>query len=68
MKIELEFPIETNLASPTLSALFSVNMLINTSGGRCYAAQEMIQWLTKSGFRKCGKKMLDATVLVFGSA
>jgi ubiquinone/menaquinone biosynthesis C-methylase UbiE len=62
----LEFPIETNLAAPTRSALFSVNMLVNTSGGRCYAAKEMIKWLTESGFRKCGKKMLDDTVLIFG--
>ena len=61
-----EFSIDASLTSPPPSALFSVNMLVNTSGGRCYAPQEMIQWLTDTGFRKCSKKVLEDNVLVFG--
>lgn len=62
-----EFSIDNSLTSPPYSALFSVNMLVNTGGGRCYAPQEIIQWLAEAGFRKCGKKLLEDTVLVFGS-
>ena len=60
-----EFSIDASLTSPPPSALFSVNMLVNTSGGRCYAPQEIIQWLTDAGFRKCSKKVIDDNVLVF---
>jgi len=61
-----EFSIDASLTSPQPSALFSVNMLVNTSGGRCYAPQEIIQWLTDAGFRKCSKKVVVDNVLVFG--
>jgi 2-polyprenyl-3-methyl-5-hydroxy-6-metoxy-1,4-benzoquinol methylase len=62
-----EFSIDNSLTCPLHGALFSVNMLVNTDGGRCYAPQEIIRWLTETGFRKYGKKLLEDTVLVFGS-
>jgi ubiquinone/menaquinone biosynthesis C-methylase UbiE len=62
-----EFSIDASLTSPPTSALFSVNMLVNTSGGRCYAPREMLRWLTDTGFRKCSKKVIDDNVLVFGN-
>ncbi|HET6419439.1 MAG TPA: class I SAM-dependent methyltransferase [Geobacteraceae bacterium] len=62
-----EFLIDATLTRPLHGALFSVNMLVNTDGGRCYAPGEIIGWLSAAGFRKCGRKDLDDTVLVFGS-
>ncbi len=61
-----EFYIDSTLASPMDSALFSVNMLVNSDGGRCYAPREIMGWLSEAGFRKCGKKELEDTVLVSG--
>ncbi len=62
-----EFLIDATRTKPVHGALFSINMLVNTAGGRCYAAPEIIDWLSTAGFRKCGRKVLDDTVLVFGS-
>ena len=62
-----EFNIDATLSSPLHGALFSVNMLVNTESGRCYAPGEMIQWLRAAGFRKCRRKELEDTVLIFGN-
>lgn len=35
---------------PVSAALFSVNMLVNTRGGRSYSLTEMRSWLEKAGF------------------
>lgn len=63
-----EFPIDPSLTSPPASALFSVNMLVNTRGGRCYAPGEMKRWLAKAGFGPVAEKKLEETVLVIGQA
>ncbi len=62
-----EFLIDATLTKPLHGALFSVNMLVNTDGGRCYAPEEIIGWLSAAGFRNCGRKELGDTVLVCGS-
>ena len=31
--------------------LFSLNMLVNTPGGRSYTAKEVTEWLRRAGFR-----------------
>jgi len=59
-----EFYILKDRAHPLPGALFSVNMLINTPGGRCYSPDEMKTWLLKAGFKKTEEKVLDDTVLV----
>jgi len=59
-----EFFIMKDLAHPAPSALFSVNMLINTEGGRCYSPDEMKNWLLKTGFKKTEEKIMNDTVLV----
>lgn len=59
-----EFFIEPNLARPYYNALFSVNMLVNTDGGRCYAIPEMKQWLKAAGFAGIREKMLGDSVLL----
>ena len=62
-----EFFIEPNRDYPPVGALFSVNMLVNTSTGRCYTSQEMKKWLTKTGFRNVREKLINDTVLVMGT-
>lgn len=47
-----EFRIDPSHASPTQGALFSVNMLVGTNGGRCYPAAEISAMLRKAGFVK----------------
>lgn len=61
-----EFFIEPNLARPHSNALFSVNMLVNTEGGRCYAIPEMKQWLKATGFRSIRVKKLGDSVMLVG--
>jgi SAM-dependent methyltransferase len=61
-----EFMLNEDHAAPLPGALFSVNMLVNTAGGRSYAPREMTAWLKKAGFRKITKKVLGDTVVVTG--
>jgi SAM-dependent methyltransferase len=61
-----EFTLNEDHASPVPGALFSVNMLVNTSGGRSYTTKEMKGWLITVGFRKITVKALGDTVLVSG--
>jgi len=61
-----EFYIENNRTSPAPSALFSVNMLVNTDAGRCYSPQEIKEWLSDAGFSAVRHKRLQETVIVLG--
>lgn len=61
-----EFLLEENRASPVPGALFSVNMLVNTTAGRCYTPGEMKTWLAKTGFKNIKTKVLSDTVVVTG--
>ena len=61
-----EFYLKKDRAHPASSALFSVNMLVNTPAGRCYSSSEIKKWLAKTGFRDIRNAMMDDTVLVFG--
>jgi len=61
-----EFCLENDRAHPVQSALFSVNMLVNTAAGRCYSPLEIKGWLSRAGLRDIGDTMMDDTVLVFG--
>jgi len=62
-----EFYLDKNRAYPPQGALFSVNMLVNTTGGRCYAPSEIRQWLSKAGLGNIRNKVMDDTVLVTGT-
>ncbi len=59
-----EFLIDKGRTTPVQSALFSVNMLINSDSGRCYAVPEMKKWLSEAGFRNIKHRVLSDTVLV----
>ncbi|HUI67314.1 MAG TPA: methyltransferase [Nitrospirota bacterium] len=61
-----EFILEKNRAFPIPGALFSVNMLVNTSSGRCYTSQEMKAWLKQTGFGGIRTKILNDTVVLTG--
>jgi len=63
-----EFPIDETMTAPPHSALFSVNMLVNTEKGRCYTPREMKGWMKETGFSKITVKNLSETVLVEGTA
>ncbi|MEW6714597.1 MAG: methyltransferase [Nitrospirota bacterium] len=59
-----EFRISKDLTQPSNSALFAVNMLVNTDGGRCYSPDEMKGWLSKLGMKNISEKVIDDSVLV----
>lgn len=59
-----EFFIDKDRANPVQSALFSINMLVNTEGGRCYSPEEIKRWYLKTGFRKMQKQLLADSVLI----
>jgi 2-polyprenyl-3-methyl-5-hydroxy-6-metoxy-1,4-benzoquinol methylase len=61
-----EFNISEDRTRPQHSALFSINMLVNTAGGRCYSPEEIKGWLLEAGFRAVRGKSLGDTVLVMG--
>jgi ubiquinone/menaquinone biosynthesis C-methylase UbiE len=61
-----EFYLGKDRASPPRGALFSVNMLVNTHGGRCYTVPEMKGWLSSTGFSKIKHKISEDDVLVSG--
>ncbi len=59
-----EFHLLKDRAHPPQGALFSVNMLVNTEGGRSYSPDEMKNWLSKTGFKKIGIKLMGEAVLI----
>jgi len=61
-----EFYLEKDRAHPVQSALFSVNMLVNTAAGRCYSPLEIKGWLSRAGLRDIRDTKMEDTVLVFG--
>jgi 2-polyprenyl-3-methyl-5-hydroxy-6-metoxy-1,4-benzoquinol methylase len=61
-----EFYISKDRAHPAHGALFSVNMLVNTSGGRCYSSEEIKSWLLKAGLKNIRERIVDDNVLITG--
>ncbi len=62
-----EFKISKDLTQPPNSSLFSVNMLVNTEGGRCYSPDEMKNWFLKMGMKDIREKLIDDSVLISGT-
>ncbi len=62
-----DFYMDENRVSPPQSALFSVNMLVNTEAGRCYTEKEFESWLFKTGFMNMTSKILSDTIIIRGS-
>lgn len=61
-----EFAISADMITPAQSALFSINMLVNTPAGRCYSSSEIREWLLRAGLRHIRENHMDDTVLVSG--
>jgi ubiquinone/menaquinone biosynthesis C-methylase UbiE len=59
-----DFFIDDRRTHPVQSALFAVNMLVNTDGGRCYSPGEIKKWLIKTGFKKIRKKLIAESILI----
>lgn len=56
--------LDPSRTSPAAAALLSVNMLVNTPGGRAYSAAEVKDWLRDLGFTKTHALPLGATSLL----
>jgi len=63
-----EFYTSEDRTRPVHSALFSVNMLVNTQDGRCYSPREIKKWFLETGIKNIKQKLLEDTVLIMGSA
>ncbi|MBI4843767.1 MAG: methyltransferase domain-containing protein [Nitrospirae bacterium] len=61
-----EFPLNEERTAPRHSAVFSVNMLVQTENGRCYSPAEIKGWLVETGFKDVAVKNLPETVCVIG--
>jgi 2-polyprenyl-3-methyl-5-hydroxy-6-metoxy-1,4-benzoquinol methylase len=61
-----EFPLNEDRTSPPHGALFSINMLVATDGGRAYPAGEISGWLKNTGFVNIKVKPLKETVMIEG--
>jgi 2-polyprenyl-3-methyl-5-hydroxy-6-metoxy-1,4-benzoquinol methylase len=61
-----EFSISKDRTHPPQGALFSVNMLVNTEGGRCYSPDEIKGWLLKVGMKNIEERVIDDAVLISG--
>jgi len=64
-----ELMVDDEKTGPAPGALMSLNMLIETSGGRNYTAAEYSEWLSDIGFHKIRRKKIvapGADALVIG--
>lgn len=59
-----EFYLENNRTAPLYGALFSINMLVNTHGGRTYTRGELKGFLKKTGFRDIREKVLFGDIII----
>lgn len=50
-----EFVLDDDLHGPLFPALFSLNMLLGTSAGRCYSAKQFFEMLRAAGFKNLQK-------------
>ncbi len=62
-----EFPLDETRTAPPQGALFAINMLVNTTGGRTYTPNEMSSWMKRTGFKNIKTTFLEETVLIEGS-
>ncbi len=59
-----EFLVNEKKTEPLWSALFAINMLVHTDGGRTYTPGEMKTWLLKAGFSTVKKVTVPDGVLM----
>lgn len=61
-----EFYISEDRTPPAQNILFSVNMLVNTTGGRCYSPDEIRSWFLKVGLKNIEERFIDDNVIIIG--
>lgn len=61
-----EFYISKDRTQPAQNVLFSVNMLVNTIGGRCYSPDEIKTWFLKAGLKNIDERFIDDNVIIIG--
>jgi ubiquinone/menaquinone biosynthesis C-methylase UbiE len=61
-----EFPLNADHASPPVGALFAINMLVHTEGGRTYTPGEVSGWMKHVGLKSVKSKVVLENVLVIG--
>lgn len=61
-----EFYLDETKTAPPFSAIFAINMLVNTKGGRTYTLAEMTSFMKKAGFINISHKIIDDTILITG--
>lgn len=54
-----DFILDSSMTKSTFAAVFSLNMLVGTHGGRNYSDNELLGWLKKTGFRDLKKIDID---------
>ncbi len=54
-----DFFLDDSRTEPAWAALFSLNMLVNSDGGRSYSASEVRGWIEDAGFGDCEQITLD---------
>ena len=59
-----EFLLDETRTAPPWGALFAINMLVHTPGGRTYTPREMLTWMKKAGFREAKHSLLDESILI----
>ena len=62
-----EFYIDETKTNPITGAVFAINMLVNTPGGRTYTVKEMTSWLKMTGFSKIEFRIINDAVLITGT-
>ncbi len=62
-----EFLLHETRTSPLPGALFAINMLVNTMGGRTYTPKEIGSWLKQAGCSAVRKAIKDDYVLMTGT-
>jgi len=62
-----EFYLDETKTWPPQGALFAINMLVNTPGGRTYSPSEIRSWMKKTGLNDFEEKIIGDTVLIAGT-
>lgn len=63
-----EFFLDETKTAPAQGAVFAINMLVNTAGGRTYTPAEISALMKQAGLVGVGQKVLGDTVLLSGTA
>jgi len=48
----VEFALDPDGTTPVSGAMFSINMLVNTSGGAAYPTADIVEWMKSAGFER----------------